>query len=194
VTATDVREEDPWSLAEYASVPIAFEVRRVLNATPRADGAGFLLAVRDLGLPYRKDYDAGVDASPASLSARFDVSRWGIFAARRAGRRVGGAILAFDTPGLDMLEGRRDLAVVWDLRVAPADRGSGIGTALWRAAEAWASTRGCRRIRVETQDVNEPACRFYARRGCALVAVRPGAYADRPEETQFLFERDLARR
>jgi GNAT superfamily N-acetyltransferase len=90
-----------------------------------------------------------------------------------------------------MLEGRRDLAVLWDLRVAPEARGQGVGAALFQAAEAWAAARGCRQMKVETQNVNVPACRFYASQGCVLGAIHRFAYPELPHEVQLLWYRDL---
>ena len=103
-----------------------------------------------------------------SQPRRFDVSNWTLFTARVAGRRVGGATVAFDTPGLTMLEGRRDLAVLWDVRVSPEARGMGIGTALFERVEAWAKGKGCCLLKVETQNINVRACAFYACHGCEL--------------------------
>jgi GNAT superfamily N-acetyltransferase len=104
---------------------------------------------------------------------------------------VGGAVIAFDTPGVGMLVGRPDLAVLWDIRVAPPVRGLRVGTALFRAAEGWARARGCRQLEVETQNVNVPACRFYARQGCVLATVEPAAYPGLPGEMQLLWYKDL---
>ncbi len=101
-------------------------------------------------------------------------------------------MVAWNTPGVDMLEGRDDLAVVWDLRVAPGARGQGIGAALFRAAEQWAIRRGARLLKVETQNVNVAACRFYASRGCTLGAVNRFAYPSLPEETQLIWVKELA--
>jgi GNAT superfamily N-acetyltransferase len=130
------------ALREYASVPIAFEVRSVLDVAEQDAGpARFELTERRLDAPYVKDYDGMPGEHPAGWAERFDVSRWGVFAAWMAGRRVGGAVVAFRTPGLDMLEGRDDLAVLWDVRVAPEARGQGVGSALFRAAEACGSGR-----------------------------------------------------
>lgn len=106
-------------------------------------------------------------------------------------RRVGSAVVAWDTPGVDMLEGRPDLAVLWDLRVAPAWRGRGIGAALFRAAEAWSWARGARWLKVETQNVNVTACRFYARQGCVLGALHRFAYPELPNEVQLLWYKEL---
>jgi GNAT superfamily N-acetyltransferase len=185
-----VAEEPMPDLAEYASVPIAFEVRRVLDVAVMDGGlGGFVLSERDVHPPYVKDYDA-VDG-PASWAERFDLRNWGWMAARTAGRRVGGAVVAWDTPGLDMLEGRRDLAVLWDIRVTPDARGRGVGAALFRAAEAWAAARGCRTLKIETQNINLPACRFYARQGCVLGAIHRFAYPALPDEVQLLWYKDL---
>jgi GNAT superfamily N-acetyltransferase len=83
-------------------------------------------------------------------------------------------------------------ATLWDLRVDSSVRGRGFGTALFDAAARWARDRGGLRIEVETQDVNVPACRFYARRGCELVAARRGAYPELPGEVQLLWSKQLA--
>ncbi len=185
----EVSEEPITSLAEYASVPIAFEVAAVFDVED-SGGGGYSLAERALEAPYVKDYDA-VGEDPARWPALFDVSNWLVLAARAAGRRVGGAAIAFDTPGLDMLEGRRDLAVLWDIRVSPEARGLGVGSALFRVAEDRARARGCRRLKVETQNVNVPACRFYMRQGCVLGAVNRFAYTGLPGEIQLLWYKEL---
>ena len=187
----EVREEPLAALAEYAAVPIAFEVRRVLAWRPSTAGlGGFALAERAVDAPYVKDYDA-VDGGPARWAERFDLSSWGLLGARVDGRLVGGAAVAWDTPGVTCWRGARDLAVLWDIRVAPEARGQGVGAALFRAAEAWAAARGCRQLKVETQNVNLPACRFYARQGCVLGGIHRFAYPELPHEVQLLWYRDL---
>jgi GNAT superfamily N-acetyltransferase len=188
----DVVEESAAALAGYAGIPIAFQVRSVLDVADAADGSGgWVLTERGLDAPYLKDYDAIPGEHPAGWPDRFDVSGWGWLAARVEGRRVGGAAVALCAPGLPMPEGRRDLAALWDLRVAPGARGRGVGTALFRAAEAWARARGCRQLRVETQNVNVPACRLYARRGCVLASVDRSAYPGLPEEVRLIWRKAL---
>jgi len=166
---------------EYMRVPIAFEVRSVFDIGP-----GLELAERKVQ-PYIKDYDA--DESPATWSERFDLSRWEFFAAFLDGRRVGGAVLALDTPGIDMLEGRGDLAVLWDIRVAPDARGRGVGAALLRAA----LDRARRELKVETQSINVPACQFYAANGFELRAANRDAYPSHPDEVQLLWYKNRLR-
>lgn len=184
-----MEEESASALPDYARIPIAFEVRSVFEVTA-VDGA-FALDERPVATPYIKDYDGFAGEGPAEWPKHFDLSNWGFFAARLDGRRVGGAAVAFDTPGVHLLEGRRDLAAVWDLRVAPGARGLGAGAALFRAAEAWASARGCRELRVETQNANVAACRFYARQGCVLAEANRGAYPALPHEVQLIWRKEL---
>ena len=100
---------------------------------------------------------------------QFDVSKWGLIVARSGGVTVGGAVVAWQTGGVHMLEGRDDLAALWDIRVHPGHQRVGIGRRLFAAAEEWARTRRCEILKVETQDVNVRACRFYAGQGCTLV-------------------------
>ena len=150
----------------------------------------FVLSECRLDSSYIKDYDA-TGERPQDWATRFDTSQWGLFLARAEDRSLGGATVAFGTPGLDMLEGASDLAVLWDIRVTPGHRGRGVGRAMFEAAEAWSLARGCRELKVETQNVNVPACRFYAALGCELRVVRVDAYPQCPGETQFLWYKSL---
>lgn len=186
-------EEPPSSLADYARVPIAFEVRtRLVVTAPDAGLGGLHLVAERVAPPYVKDYDADPANHPTAWARHFDLARWGILAAYAGGERAGGAVVAWSTPEVVLLEGRSDLAVLWDLRVAPALRGRGVGRALFRAAGAWALARGARWLKVETQNVNPDACRFYARQGCVLGAVHRFAYPGLPDEVQLLWYRRLA--
>jgi ribosomal protein S18 acetylase RimI-like enzyme len=186
----EVRDEPLSAIAEYASISIAFQARRILSLDAVDGGiGGFTLSERAVE-PYVKDYDAH-DGGPARWAERFDLSSWGLLGARAGGRLVGGAAVAWGTPEVMMLEGRGDLAVLWDLRVAPEARGQGVGTALIRAAEGWAAARGCGQLKVETQNVNLPACRFYARQGCVLGGIHRFAYPGLPHEVQLLWYRQL---
>jgi GNAT superfamily N-acetyltransferase len=185
----EVVEEEPPDWLAYGSIPIRFVVRRVLDARPAT--AGFDLTEHGVAAPWTKDYDAIAGEGPARWPRRFDVSRWGVLVARVDDERAGGAVLVTDTPGVDMLEGRSDLVVLWDLRIRPEWRGRGVGRALFRAAEAWARERGKAELKVETQNINVPACRFYARLGCELRAVNANAYPALPGEVQFLWYKRL---
>jgi len=183
------------TLVEYAAVPIAFVVDRVLQVTVADGGLGGLslteTAVTD---PYVKDYDALGGAEPVRWAERFDTSNWGLICCRRDGSMVGGAAIAFNTPGVSMLGGRDDIAVLWDIRVSPGERGTGVGSALFQAAADWAAARGCGWLKIETQNVNVAACRFYQKMGCTLGAIDRFAYPELPGEVQLLWWKALAAR
>jgi ribosomal protein S18 acetylase RimI-like enzyme len=70
--------------------------------------------------------------------------------------------------------------------------GAAAGSALFRAAEGWAGARGCGWLKIETQNVNAAACRFYRKMGCALGGIDRFAYPELPDEVQLLWWKALA--
>lgn len=184
------------SLVICGGIPIAFRVDSVLHVEPVDDGlSGLKLLERPVRESYVKDYDEYEDEEPVRWLSRFDTSHWVIFIARCNGVPAGTATVAFRSPNVWMLERRDDLAVLWDIRVHPEHRRRGIGAALFRAAARWAREKGCRHLKIETQNVNVPACRFYARQGCRLRAIDREAYAADPRvahEAMLLWSYDLA--
>ena len=188
----EIREEPVAALADHARVSIAFEVReRLALRVPDAGLGGLLLELEAVPEPYVKDYDRERGNHPAEWPRRFDVAGWGMLSAWLDGARVGGAVLAWESPALDVMEGDPELAVLWDLRVSPDHRGRGVGSALFAAAERWALARGALRLKVETQNINVAACRFYASRGCELGAMHRFAYPTLPDEVQLLWYKSL---
>ena len=170
------------NLEEYAQIPIAFTVDSVLRVeSVSGELGGLRLVEEEVMRPYVKDYDAYENAGPLSWPRKFDIRNWAFFLSHSASWPVGGAAVAFNTPGVHMLAGRKDLAVLWDIRVHPDIRRSGLGTRLFGRAADWARERGCRQLKIETQNVNVPACRFYAKQGCHLGEINRYAYAGNPE-------------
>ena len=188
----EILHESPDNLAVYASVPIALKVHRVLDVTPVATGEGFVVAERALSTCALKDYDSVAGGSPLGWRARFDLSGWTLLAANVDGRRAGSAAVVLRDAGIDLLDGRDDLALLWDIRVVPAMRRHGVGAALLHEAEIVARDAGARWLKVETQDINLPACRFYLRTGFTLREVHRNAYRELPDETQLLWYKKLA--
>jgi GNAT superfamily N-acetyltransferase len=187
-----IRQESIARLGAQGETSIEFVVERVLDVSVIDQGlGGIVLIEKEAGSPWRKDNDSSDEHRPTRWSERFDTANWGLFRAYDDETRVGGAVIAFDTPDVWMLEGRKDLAALWDLRVHPDRRSCGVGSALFSAAEDWARARGCRRLKVETQNTNVPACRFYARRGCTLGGINRFAYRHMPDETQLLWFKEL---
>lgn len=189
----EISEAPIAEVASQAEVPISFRVERVYDAGPTHGCPGtFVLSERAVDVPYLKDYDSLPGEAPTNWVRQFDLSNWGFIRARSGTRLIGGAVIAVRTPGCTMLEGRDDLAVLWDIRVAPEVRGQGVGSALFRGVEAWAVAKGCRELKVETQNINVPASKFYQRQGCTLRRVNRHAYRDLPGEIQLLWYKDLA--
>lgn len=183
----DVREERAGDLTEYAQIPARFDVRSKMDVEVR--NGRYFLTERYVEIPFSKDYDEVED--PRVWPSRFNMSTWGVLGAFDGVHRIGGAVAAYDSPEVKMLEGRQDLVFLWDLRVLPESRQSGVGTALFRAIECWARARGCRELKVETQDINVAACRFYEHGGWTLTEVNRLAYPDLPDEVQLIWRKPL---
>jgi GNAT superfamily N-acetyltransferase len=187
----EIREVPVSQLNYLSSIPIAFEADSILELCPsESQPAGWVITERKIP-PYTKDYDAISDNHPLDWQQQFDLTNWGLLYAFHHDERIGAALIAFRTSGVDMLEGNADLAVLWDIRVAKAWRGKRIGTALFNAVKAWALARKCRELKIETQNNNARAVRFYLRQGCRLKTVNRGAYSNFPEELQLLFYLNL---
>jgi GNAT superfamily N-acetyltransferase len=185
--------EEADALAAYASIPISYLITEVLDPeTPSPSGSQLPFTLRPLDPPVNKDYDASPGNHPTDWPARFDTSDWGIFAAYRGERRIGGIIIITQSPDVEMLDGRDDLALLWDIRVSPSDQNLGVGSALLAAGETWAREHGARELKVETQNTNVPACQFYASHGFLLRDMNRGAYPAFPNEVQLLWHKRLA--
>jgi len=101
-------------------------------------------------------------------------------------------VTAYRSPGVHMLDGRDDMTVLWDLRVQPDSRRKRFGSMLFQHAVGWARERKCRHFKVETQNVNVRACRFYAAQGCYLGGIQRHVYPEPvSHETMLLWYLDL---
>ncbi len=185
-----IEHETTAMLPEYGDVSIAFTVDSKFNVES-IDGepSSWKLSEVKIDAPYLKDYD--VHEPPTRWLGR-DTSNWRVISAYSGDLRVGGAVVAWKNPELYFLEGRDDLAALWDLRVAPEWRGQGVGSTLFRHAVDYAESKRCSQLKIEIQDTNIRACKFYARQGCKLTEVNRHAYSDFPEETQLVWTLDLS--
>jgi GNAT superfamily N-acetyltransferase len=191
MTVSIVRDA-PARLIEYAHVSIGFAVDTVFDEPAvTALLRGDIAIPTTLDVPYWKDYDSYPGNRPTDWPHRFDVSRWIVLAAFADRDRVGGAVVIHDDSAIELLADCRACALLWDLRVAPTMRGRGIGSALLRSVEDVTARLGARSVRVETQQINVPACRFYAGHGFRLERAVREAYGDLPGETQLLWGKML---
>ncbi len=190
-TKPEIAEESIAVLSEYERIPISFEVRSVFDVQPLARGlAGIRLSERPVAHPWVKDYDGLKGEGPTRWSGQWDISNWGVISAFENTERIGGCLIAYDTLGVLKLQGRTDIAALWDIRVAPQHRRKGIGSLLVEAAAGWAKRHDCRLLKVETQNVNVPACRFYAKHRFVLCAMNRHAYPELPDEVELIWCRE----
>jgi ribosomal protein S18 acetylase RimI-like enzyme len=182
----EITEESVCVLPEYGSIPIAFQVKSRYSIEPIQNGLGGFHFVEEQIEPYIKDYDAIKGERPSDWLHRWDTSNWCVLSAFVEKQRIGGAVVAWKTEGLNMLADREDLSVLWDLRIHPNFRRSGIGRRLFDQAVEWSRNRHCSQMVVETQNINVPACQFYVRKGCQLGAINRYAYKDL-DEVQFFW-------
>lgn len=183
-------------LDEYARVPIRFDQYSVLEVHEIDDGLGGLRFVETATRSTVKDSDELDGQRPTDWPERFDLSRWSFALARDRAAAIGAAAWVIGDPGIHLLRGRRDAALLWDLRVAPDHRRRGVGTALFDHVVEDARAQGCRELRVETQNTNVAACRFYSARGARLAEVDRYHYIDTPEtarEVMLIWQLDLRR-
>lgn len=158
------------ALSEYPKISPAFMVSSVLQCKVIQGGlGGILLEEQPVAEPYVKDT---YDVDPEQWKAQFDTSGWAFFIAYEDDIPVGCATVASPSDKLDACGGRADMAVLWDIRVDRNHRRHSIGSQLLRRCADWAKENGYKVLGIETQNVNVPACRFYARQGCELAEIR----------------------
>jgi GNAT superfamily N-acetyltransferase len=124
----------------YDAIPNHFEVWTIFQVVALDGGLGGLQLVEQAVDPYIKEY--GNDG-PTVWAQEFDLQTWGIFVALDGEKPVGGAAVALNASvyPMDHFQ-RKDLAVLWDIRVHADARRGGIGAQLFRHAADWARSQG----------------------------------------------------
>lgn len=174
----EIREIGVDMLSIYAAIPASFRVESELRVELVDKGLGGLMLVEERVTPYMKWDEESEEDTPESWPERFGTDKMGVFMAFKDSKPVGGAAVLIDVPaGMTTAFEREGTAVLWDIRVHPEERRQGIGSMLFKHAVDWARKKGCVCLKIETQNVNVPACRFYAKNGCVLGAVHRYGYA-----------------
>lgn len=187
------QQMDKSCLALYDCVPMQVRVERILSLEKIDRGFGGFLFKETPVEPYLKDFCADGDKA-VGWAERFDLTNWGFFMAFDDGRPIGGAAAAAKTPGCRMLAGREDLAVLWDIRVADGYKGQGVGQTLFDMARSWAKEKGYVQLKIECQNNNLPAVRFYHKQGAVLGMIDQYAYYNEPayrDEVQLIWYLEL---
>ena len=174
----NIQEISADQFPRYDAIPNWFKVESVFRVEVIDGGLGFRLVEEQVSEPFIRDYNSHNDDNPTSWSVSFDISQWGIFLATDdKNRPVGGATVAIDAPvyPMDRFQ-RKDLAVLWDIRVHPDHREQGIGSKLFKYGADWSRRKGYGQLGMEADSTNVPACRFYLQQGCELGAIHRFGY------------------
>lgn len=185
-----VEESTKMVLEEYSSISIEFKVESEYKLKLYNNGLGGVKFEEESVSPYWKDYDSE-DDNPSLLIDKFNLSNWSIVSAFDGEKRIGGAIIAYDTEGINMLEGKDDLSVIWDIRIDKEYRGKGIGSKIINRCVEWAKSKECTRVKIETQNNNVGACKFYVSQGAKLSNFNRYYYKDHPDEVQLIWSINL---
>jgi ribosomal protein S18 acetylase RimI-like enzyme len=177
-------------LSLYGKISIAFEVHNIFDVIENNLGK-ITLTQKTVETPWHKDYDSCEAEGPLSWPKKWSLSNWELLGAFIGGELCGGCALAVNTEGVHMLEGRKDLAVLWDIRVKPIYRHSGIGKLLFSQAVLLAKSKGCKELKVETQNINFYACKFYEKQSCILSEFKRLAYKEFPNEIQLIWRKPI---
>lgn len=187
-----IESTDQNCLDEYSQISIRFEVKSILEVSFKNNGLnGIQISEKPIDKPYFKNYDEF--ESPQDWTNKWDTSKWGFFIARNNENKIiGGMTIAYDTENVLMLEGRKDMSVIWDIRIDSKYRRTGIGSILFQKAIEFSKERNCKTIKIETQNNNVQACQFYLKQDCYLGGIHPGVYNEFPSEIQLLWYKKIS--
>ena len=168
-------------LLQYDRIPMQLTVRSMLKIEKDNRGLSGIRFVETPVEQYVRDFTDGEADSASSWEKRFDISNWAFFMAFDGEKPVGAAAVASRTKEVHMLAGREELAVLWDIRVEEAYKGQGVGQRLFDMAADWARGEGLVQMKIECQNDNVPAVRFYHRQGAQLGMINEYAYYGDPD-------------
>lgn len=186
------KEVDKTYFEIYDKIPMKVDVRSEYKVKRVDNGLGGLILEEVPVEPYIKDF--GKYECATTYEEQFDISTWRFYMAFDGEKAIGAATVAGPTKGMNMLYGREDACVLWDIRVADGYKQRGIGQTLLDMGVAGAKERGYRQMIIECQNNNVPACRFYHKQGAVLCKVDMHAYYMEPEvreEVQFVWYLDI---
>ena len=187
-----VKEVDKSFLAFYDSVSMNVDVRSEYQVIRVDSGLGGLRLEETQVEPYVKDLSQYECAS--KYEEEFDITNWRFYMAFDGEIPVGAMTVAGKTEGLNMLYGRKDACVLWDIRIADAYKRRGIGQKLLDMGVLDAKKDGYRQMIIECQNNNVQACRFYQKQGAVLSKIDMYAYYSEPEirnEVQLIWYLDI---
>jgi len=183
-----IKEVDKTYFELYDTISMNVDVRSEYRIKRIDNGLGGLLFEEILVEPYVKDlsvYEHAVD-----YEKEFDITNWRFYIAFDDEKPVGALTIAGKTEGLNMLSGRNDACVLWDIRVEDEYKHKGIGQKLFDKGILGAKEDGYRQMIIECQNNNVPACNFYKKQGALLSKIDMYAYypeSDIKDEIQMIW-------
>ena len=168
------KQIDESYFGQYDKIPMIVRVKSIYQLEKINNGLGGLLLVEAPVEAYDKDLGAYTVAS--KYAAEFDITNWAFFMAFLDDMPIGAVTIASRTEGVQMLDGRDDLSVLWDLRIDDRFKQQGIGSKLLNLAVDWSKSQGFSQMKIECQNTNVPACKFYQKQGAELGRVDEFAY------------------
>ena len=122
--------------------------------------------IKDLGkYECAKDYEK-----------EFNISNWGFYMAFDNDKAIGAVTIVSRTDNVNMLDGRDDLGILWDIRVGDGYKHRGIGQKLFNLAVEWCKNKGLKQLKIECQNNNVPASNLYHKQGAILSKIDEYAY------------------
>ena len=186
------RQIDRSYFSRYDQIPMHVAVESEYRVERPEGGLGGLLLREVPVAPYVKDL-SGYEIA-CEYDREFGLTNWAFFMAFDGETPVGAVTLASRTKNIVMLGGREDLCVLWDIRVHDDYKRMGIGRRLFALGADWAREQGLRQMKIECQNNNVPACKFYRKQGAVLGGIDTYAYYLDPEirgEVQMIWYLDL---
>ncbi|GFP75407.1 GNAT family N-acetyltransferase [Clostridium fungisolvens] len=186
------REIDESYFEQYDKIPMLVQVKSILRLEKVDNGLGGILLKE---VPVKEHIkDLGKYEKATEYAKEFDITNWAFFMAFDDEVPIGAATISSKTENVNMLDGRDDMSVLWDIRVDDGYKNQGIGTELFTKAVKWSKSKGFKQMKIECQNNNVPACRFYYKQGAVLGKIDEYAYykdIDVRDEVQLIWYLDL---
>lgn len=177
---------------KYAEIPMIVHVKSIFKLEKINNGLGGILLKETQVKEYIKDL--GVYEQPTKYADEFDITNWAFFMAFDNELPIGAVTIASKTKEVNMLDGRDDMSVLWDIRVDDRYKQQGVGTKLFDLAVEWSKSNGFIQMKIECQNNNVQACKFYHKQGAVLGKLDEYAYykdIDIKDEVQLIWYLEL---
>lgn len=187
-----IKEMDKSCFQIYDTISMNVDVHTIYDVKRIDSGLGGFSFDEVEVEPYIKDLSVYERAT--EYEAIFDIRNWRFYMAFDDEKPIGAMTIAGRTPELNMLSGRDDACILWDIRIIDRYKHQGIGQKLLDMGIQEAKSDGYKQMIIECQNNNVPACKFYHKQGALLSKIDMYAYYHEEackDEVQFIWYLDL---